>query len=68
MQELELELELALLQTFCRVAAFVQSYLIVKLFQFDVSDFFKMRDFGENEFETNLLQTFLQEVFMFVDR
>ena len=58
-QELELELELALLQAFCRVAAFVQPCLIVKLFQFDVSDFFKMRDFGENEFETNLLQTFL---------
>ena len=41
------------------VAAFAQPYLIVKLFQFDVSDFFKMRDFSENEFETNLLQTFL---------
>ena len=31
----------------------------LKLFLFDVSDFLKMRDFGENEFETNLLQTFL---------
>ena len=62
-QELQLEelLQLVLLQDllYHEVAAFAQPYWIVKLFQFDVSDFFKMRDFGENEFETNLLKTFL---------
>ena len=71
-QELELEdlPQLVLLQSFCRVAAFVQPYLIVKLFQFDVSDFFKTRDFGESEFETNVLQTLLQRefFFMFIER
>ena len=56
----ELELQLVVLQSLCRECeAVYHPYLIVKLFQFDVSDFFKMRDFGENEFETNLLQTFL---------